>query len=223
MHGSAMVLWAAATVLASEACVDAAPRGPGPEEVVDAIHAAWLAGDREGMHVHVDYRARLADQLGEVWAAAPRVDRERAVAMMQGMFVQTLARYWDEQVAGRTLLTRTRYDGPGAAWVEVATAPEPAAAAPEPAARERGGTPARQEFAWRYRLQRADGVWKVIQREFQLGFARSDTSRFYPMALRRIGADYGRTPTLAELNANLPSLMGRMRQRAFKLDATPRD
>lgn len=214
MHAAAIVLWAAMMALVSPACVDAAPRGPGPEDVVDAIHAAWLAGDRAGMHGHVDYRARLADQLGEVWAAAPEVDRERAVEMMQGMFVQTLAKYWDEQVAGRTLLTRTRYGGPDAAWVEVATAPEPALA---------GEAPARQEFAWRYRLQRSDGVWKVTQREFQLGFARSDTSRFYPMALRRIGSDYGRTPTLAELNANLPSLMGRMRQRAFRLDATPPD
>lgn len=209
-------LWLAASVVlasAASGCVDGAPRPQAdPAEVVAEVHAAWLAGDLERMHGHVAYAVRLAEQLGEVWTAAPQADRDRAVEMMQGMFVRTLGRYWDEHVAGRRLVTRTRWHGPEVAWVEVEAVAPPAA--PEGVDGDRP-----QAFSWHYRLQAADGVWRVTQREFELGFARSDTSRFYPMALRRIGAHYGRTPTLAELNANLPSLMGRMRQRAYRLDA----
>jgi len=182
-------------------------------EVVEAIHDAWLSGDMAAMHDLVDYRFRLAESLGPLWERAPEADRARAVTLMRGMFERTLRRNWDAYVAGRPLLYGERRAGPDVAWVTARSGEAPGADTTAAA----GDT--RPTFQWRYRLHRRDGVWRVTQREFSVGGVGSETGRFYPLVVRRVAGLYGRLPTLAEVNANLPSLVGTMRKRVFKIPA----
>lgn len=185
---------------------------PSPVSVVEAIHAAWLAGDAPAMHAHVDYRYRLAESLGPLWEQAPEVDRARAVALMRGMFERTLRRNWDAYVAGRPLLYSERRAGADVAWVTARSGEDPGHRASEGARKP--------SFQWQYRLHRRDGVWRVTQREYSVGGVGSETGRFYPLVVRRVAGLYGRLPTLAEVNANLPSLTGTMRKRVFKIPAS---
>jgi len=172
--------------------------------VVERFHAAWRAGDLERLHGLVDYRYRLEEVLGDVWAEASEADRELAVRQAREMLEDTTGRYWTTHFEGRTTTTRvTERDGPHV-WIEVEAT---------------GGEAAR--FSWIYRLTRDGSQARISQREFTVGSMGSDTSAFYPLVLRRVGAELGRTPTLAELNANLPSLVGRIKKRSYTVPESP--
>lgn len=192
-------------------CVDPEPAPPGPAAVVEAIHQAWVSGEVDAIHPRVDYRFRLAETIGPLWDASDPSDQARTVELVSGMFVETLERVWNAYVAGRALVITERHvpsersDEP-VAWVTVKAVP--AASGDKP-------------FAFEYRLHRLGGAWKVTQREYRVDFARSDTTTFFPRVIKRLAAEYGRPPTLAEVNANLPSLRQRMRQRTFKVPELP--
>ncbi|MCB9733075.1 MAG: hypothetical protein H6745_10735 [Deltaproteobacteria bacterium] len=186
----------AALALASGAC---APRSGGPAvAVVEELEQAWQRGDRERVHDIVDFRARIEEMLGDVWRGAPPEDQDEAVDLARAMFDTTMERYWTSQYEGRPHQTRiSRIDGPHV-WVE-----------------SRASGDGRSDFAWIYRVTSSQGRYRVTQRELKLGPVQSNTSAFYPLALKRIGQEYGRRPTLSELNANLPSLLGTMRERTY--------
>ncbi len=205
---------AVALTLSLGACLEAPPASPGPEATVQAIHAAWVSGDLASMHQHVDYRQRLADELGPIWDEAPEADRADAVARMQALFELSTEKYWNDRVAGRAQRLTVRYEAPDIAWVRVEAVPVAGVAAAEDA-----GAPPR--FSWQYRVHAREGRWTVTQRELALGFARSDTSDFFRQVVRRVEAEFGRRPTLAELNANLPSWVGRLNRKVYRVEALP--
>ncbi len=184
------------TVLAA-ACAE---RG-GPRQTVEQLHHALRAEELGALDELVDFRFRLREMLEEVWDAGSSTDRADAIELARGLFVATTERLWKTHYEGRRVTTWIARKEPGGhVWVE---------------SRAEGGSS--PPLTWSYRLTRSERGWRVTQREYAMGQARSDTSAFYPMALRRLGKEFGRMPTLAELNANLPSLVGRMKARRIKI------
>ena len=165
------------------------------------------------MHASIDYRFRLVEAVGELWEPAPEEDRARLVELAQGMFVATMRSHWDRHVAGRELLSSVQYERPDVAWVQVEARPLSGPADPNVDADHEGP----KYFAWRYRLHRRDESWRVTQREYLLGYTGSSTDFFFPRIIGKTREIYGRTPTLAELNANLPSLQPTLKKRAFQV------
>lgn len=181
-----------------------APREPDPTNTIRAMHRALSAGDVSSASALVDYRYRLAEMLGAIFETAPEADRAAAVELATQMFASTTESLWKTHYDGRPTTTRiVKREGPHV-WVEGLA--------------DGDGHPS---FIWTYRLTRLDGRWRVTQREYRSGPLRSDTSAFYPMAVRQLTKQLGRAPTLAELNANLPSLQGRLRARTFHVPALP--
>lgn len=171
---------------------------------MEELERAWARGDRARAHALVDFRARLDEMLGDVWKDAPAKDQDEAVRLATAMFDTTMEQYWTNHYEGRPHETRTlRTEGPHV-WVE-----------------SRASGDARSDFAWIYRVTSSRGRYRVTQREWKLGGAQSNTSAFYPLALKRIGQEYGRRPTLSELNANLPSLAGRIHERTYVIPPRP--
>jgi len=152
----------------------------------------------------VDYRYRLAEMLGELFEKAPKADQDAALALARGMFVNTTEMLWKTHYAGRPTTTRVTKREGAHVWVESLADGDH-----------------RPSFIFRYRLTPRDGAWKVTQREYLVGPNRSNTAVFYPMAVKKLAAELGRQPTLAELNANLPSLQGRMKMRTYKVPELP--
>ena len=168
----------------------------------------------EGVHAEVDFRFRLQETLGPIWDDAPEIDKARSVALMREMFEKTMTRYWNSHVAGRSLSRTLRWQGPELAWVHV-KAPAP------PGDLKEDGTPS-DDFEWRYRLHRHAGVWRVTQREFKVSFVSSHTETFFPRVLGYVRSLYDRTPTLADVNANIPALSKRLRSRSFQIPTLPK-
>lgn len=200
----ALTLWACAvgaSLLASGAC---APRGERPVDVVRALHAAIDADDLERAATRVDFRYRVAEMLGDLFAEAPAADQDAAVALARQMFFDTTRAQWAPSFAGRpTTLAESRREPPHV-WIEATASGDD-----------------RPEFVWIYRLTPHRGTWRVTQREYRSGPGRSDTTAFYPQAVRHLRVQLGRAPTLAELNANLPSLVGRLRARTIRIPELP--
>ncbi|MFT7579470.1 MAG: hypothetical protein ACI9MR_001134 [Myxococcota bacterium] len=196
-----MVLWA--TCLQSACAERQIPAGKGIG-LVEQLHAAWEQGDRATVHRLVDYRYRLAEMLGPLWVEADDPARVDAIALAQAMFENTTERYWTSHHMGRKTEIRVASRSTPHLWM---------------VSHASGG--AQPDLYWRYRLTATPAGLRVTQREFSVGVGRSDTGVFYPMAVREIAGRYGRQPTLAELNANLPSLLGRLRARTVKIPELP--
>ena len=194
--------------------------GPGPERsrpspalVVEDLHSAWLAGDIGRVHEHVAYPFRAAEALGALWTEGSAADRARLVELLQKMLTETMDTHWNKHVAGRRLIITERYERPDIAWVHV-RAPKPDHAPPG------GEEPV--DFEWQYRLHNFDGVWKITQREWMLaGYITSSTDRYFPQLIGHLAKTYGRRPTLAEVNANIPSYKGRIRKKVFRIPELP--
>jgi hypothetical protein len=180
-----------------------APRGkavPPPEvlAVVVEVERAMAARDWSGAHRLVDYRYRLEEVLGEVWRAGAAADQEDLVALTKRMFENTSESYRDHWIGlpmQRTVMRRT---GPHL-WVE---------------SHPRGDA---KSFVWRYRLTPRGTTWSITQREFMVAGMPSDSTRFWPMAQKQIATQFGRPVDLRELTANLPSVMGTLRARSFRI------
>ena len=181
-----------------------APRQPEPIATVRGLEAAISAADRDAVHAYVDYAYRLSEVLGDVYDDAPEADRARAVALARSMFERTTDALWASSFAGRPVETRVSGRDGGHVWVESTASGD-----------------GRPPLAFRYRLTLREGRWRVTQREYVSGPNRSNTGVFYPMALNQLAADLGRAPTLAELNANLPSLQGRIKVRTYRVPELP--
>ena len=207
---AALGLWS----LVHQACLTTSEIEEGPAVIVERIHKAWVSGDYERMHANVDYGFRLQETLGPIWDSAPSADQADSVALMRGMFETTMTRYWNSHVAGRSLSRTLRWRGADLAWVYV-KAPAP------PGALKEDGTPS-DDFEWRYRLHRRNGRWWVTQREHLVSFAASHTNTLFPRVLGYLRSMYDRTPTLAEVNANIPALAKRLRSRSFKVPTLPK-
>lgn len=188
-------------------CLSAcAPRGPEtvPEEarrVIEAFESALDQRDYDAAQRHIDFRYRLAETLGELWRGGPERARADLEARLEEMFVTT-SESLRERFVGRTRrLAVMRRDG-AHLWVtsEVVR-----------------NAPHGQGFAWQYRLTPRGTSWAITQREYLVSGMPSDSTRFWPMALKQIGLKYGRIPTLSELAANLPAVMGTMRIRRYRV------
>lgn len=169
-----------------------------------ALHAAVDAGDLERAAARVDFRYRVAEMLGDLFTDAPDADRDAAVALARQMFIDTTRAQWATSFAGRPATLAESRREPPHVWVEAVAAGD-----------------GRPEFVWIYRLTPSRGVWRVTQREYRSGPGRSDTTAFYPQAVRHLRTQLGRAPTLAELNANIPSLIGRLRARTIRIPELP--
>lgn len=189
------------------ACLGCAPRGkavPPPEvlAVVVEVERAMAARSWPSAHRLVDYRYRLEEVLGDVWSAGAPADQEDLEALTQRMFEDTSENYRDRWVGlpmQRTIMKRT---GPHL-WVE---------------SHPRGDA---KSFVWRYRLTPRGTSWSITQREFMVAGTPSDSTRFWPMAQRQIANQFGRPVDLRELTANLPSVMGTLRARSFRIPDLP--
>lgn len=169
-----------------------------------SAHAAFVEGRLEAMAESFDYEGLLAGQLGPVWEKAGPDDRRRAVEQLHTMMVTTTQRLWPN-LEGKPLTTRVHHDKDDSYWVIVSPA-------------DSGATGENSKrFEWQYRVVRNNGVWRVAQREFILGKHRSNTRRFYPMAVNQLRKQYGRDPTLSELVANVPSLIKSTRIRTISI------
>jgi len=185
------------------ACVERGPFDPSNGEatrLVGAVERAMGAGDFGPAHEATDYAYRLAEVLPELWDAGSPEDREDLTALARGMFEDTTTRYWSACCAGRTLAPRVVRRQGEHVWVRSDAVGEP------------------DGFRWLYRVTQRGDVWRITQREFQDNHVlRSDSTRFWPMAVRKIATLFGRPPTLRELTANLPSVMGSIKARVIKV------
>ncbi|TNF36578.1 MAG: hypothetical protein EP329_05070 [Deltaproteobacteria bacterium] len=180
-------------------------RGSDAEKTVEKLHDAIAAGDLASASALVDFRYRLHEMLGAVFDDAPAADQDMAIELAKRMFAQTTETLWKTHYADRpTTTTIVKREGPHV-WVE---------------ARAEGD--GRPSFTWTYRVTSLDAGSRITQREYLSGPLRSDTSAFYPMAVRHLTKELGRTPTLAELNANLPTLQGRIRARSYRVPELPK-
>jgi len=181
-----------------------APREPDAMNTVRLLHRALGAKDLASASALVDYRYRLAEMLGALFRDAPGSDQDAAVALAQQMFANTTESLWKTHYDGRRATMRmVKREGPHV-WVECVAEGD-----------------SRPSFTWSYRLTQVKGHWRITQREYRSGPLRSDTTAFYPMAVRQLQKQLGRTPTLAELNANLPSLQGRLKARTYHVPERP--
>jgi hypothetical protein len=193
--------------LALALCLSAcAPRGPEPvpegaREVVRAVEQALEARDYETAKRYVDFRYRLAEMLGTMWQGGPEPARVDLEARLAEMFVETSDNMRERSLEGPHVLTLLRRDGTHL-WVASAVT--------------RNDEPA-HTFAWHYRLTPRGTSWAITQREYLIDGMPSDSTRFWPMALKQVALQYGRAPNLSELAANLPSVMGTMRIRRFQV------
>lgn len=191
----------AATMVAATGCVGRGPGDPSDGKavaVVSEVEAALERGDFATAHRAVDYRARLEEVLGDLWRAGTPEEQADLVGFSQVMFEDTTRRYWDECCAHALMAARvSRLDG-DSVWVE---------------SRPEGD---RHGFRWMYRVSKRGDAWRITQREYRDDRAlRSDSTRFWPMAIRKISGQFGRTPTLRELTANLPTAMKTLRARVY--------
>lgn len=169
-----------------------------PVRVVVAVERAIERGELASAHTFVDVEYRLAEVLGAFFVDGSETERGDLVALTFGMFDTTTAQNWDRCCRGRSMRVRLKKEVAGDVWiVSEPTGPE----APK--------------FAWEYRLSQRGSEWRITQRELRVDAIRSDSTRFWPMARRKIAELYGRDPTLAEFNANLPSIQGLLRKRSF--------
>lgn len=179
--------------------------GPDAEDTVEELHRAVANGDITSASALVDYRYRLREVLGDVFDGAPEADKSAAVELAEQMFANTTETLWKTHYAGRpTTLRIVKREG-AHVWVEALASGD-----------------GRPSFTWTYRVTQLEAGWRITQREYLSGPLRSDTTAFYPMAVRHLAKQLGRTPTLAELNANLPSLQGRMKARTFRVPELPK-
>lgn len=185
-------------------CVSCAPRGDEPPTeamlaVVDGFEKALTTKDYEGAHARVDYRYRLAETLGDIWEAGDESAREDLVAATQAMMVETSERYRAKWV-GRPMVRRVIGHERAEVWIQ--SGPE---------------GDGESGFAWRYRLARRGATWAITRRDFLVDGTPVDSTRFWPIALKQIAAQFGRPPTLRELVANLPSVLGTAQMRRIRV------
>lgn len=183
-----------------------APRGPEPVPddalvVVDALETALVRGDKAEARRQVDFRFRLEEALGDLWRSGPESARQELVRRMEQMFDET-ADGQQARWAGRRMEREQLRRDRNHLWVE---------------SRPADG----EDFAWQYRLTRKGDSWAITQREYRVHGARSASTRFFPMARAQIAKQMGHPPSLEELAANLPSVMGTMRARSFKVPPPP--
>lgn len=202
--GSASAGAAVVLVLCLGAC---APRGPEPVPeaarlVVDEVEQALARRDFARARQHVDFRFRLAESLGELWRDGREEARADMVERLAEMFDTTSERELARYAGKRMTRSVMRREG-SHLWIESRVTDETEA-------------PARS-FAWQYRLTPRGTSWAITQREYLVDGMPSDSTRFWPMALKQVGMKLGRMPSLSELAANLPSVMGTMRIRRFKV------
>ncbi len=169
-------------------------------DTVVQLHNAIAEANADAVRSIVDIQFRLEEMLGDVWTTAPEDDKAEAARQAQEMLDNTTRKLWTTHFATRQVTYKTRPgESPGVMWVE---------------AHADGDD--RPSFVWIYRLhqrENAETGWRVTQREYKINGMPSNTTRFYPMAIKQIGKRFNRRPTLAELNANLPSLQGKIRAR----------
>lgn len=185
-------------------CVSCAPRGEEPPDeavlaVVDGFEKALSVRDYEAAHERVDYRFRLAEGLGDIWEGGDEAAREDLVAATKAMMVETSERYRDKWV-GRPMVRRLIAREHADVWIQSGPASD-------------GG----DGFAWRYRLARRGATWAITRRDFQVDGTPVDSTRFWPIALKQIATQFGRTPTLREFVANLPSVQGTAQMRRIRV------
>ena len=181
----------------------------GPVAVVAAFEEALEAEDYARAHALVDYRARLSEALGALYAAGSEADRAALVQRTEAMLVDTSRKQWPGCCAGKTM-TREPSAGPR---TQVARADDEVAwvaSRPASASGEAG-------FRWEYRLHRKEGAWRIMQREFTRDGILSDSTRFWSMARKAVANRLGREPTLGELAANLEAVRDDLRVRTFKV------
>ena len=186
-----------------------APRGPEsvPAEVrsvLDEVEQALGRRDFAAARRHVAFRYRLEEMLGDLWRGGPESARVDLVSRLEEMFDET-SEANRARIAGRSLERRVLRRQGGHLWVE-----------------SRAVSSGSQDvsFAWHYRLTPMTPgrtTWAITQREYLVDGVPSDSTRFWPMAIRRISEQFGRRPTLPELAANLASLAGTMRIRRLKV------
>jgi len=183
-----------------------APRGPEPlpaevRAVLDEVEQALARRDFATAHRHVGFRYRLEEVLGELWRDGPEAAREDLVRRLAEMFDATSEKNRERYVGRARELRVLRRQGEHF-WVESRVS------APDAHGKH---------FAWHYRLTPRGTTWAITQREYLVGGVPSDSTRYWPMAIRRISGLFGRTPTLSELAANLESVEGTMRIHRIQL------
>lgn len=197
--------------------VACAPRGPAalPDSarlVIDAVEQALAGRDFATAHGYVDFRYRLEESLGDLWRGGPEAARGDLVLRLEEMFDQT-SDAQRERYAGKPMVREVQRRQGRHLWVESRPAASDGDATGEK--NQKRGT----GFAWHYRLTPRGTSWAITQREYQVDGMPSDSTRFWPMARNQIAEKYGRQPTLSELAANLPTVMGTMRIRRLKVPA----
>lgn len=171
---------------------------------VKKVEAGIEHGDFRPAHLAYDYPYRLEEVLGDLWRGGPRADQDALVALSESIFEETTRKQWADCCAGRTMTVLITNTDDNNVWVTSRAPREP---------------DSRAAFEWQYRLTRRGDTWAITQREFrdQRG-QRSGSNRFWPVAIAQITEMFGRTPTLQELTANLPSVQGKLRSRTYTLD-----
>ncbi|MCC6621026.1 MAG: hypothetical protein IT385_07210 [Deltaproteobacteria bacterium] len=194
---------AALAICALGACVERAPDDPSNGQavrLVREVERGLSRGDHGPALAAVDFEYRLAEVLPDLWPSGTAEERADLVALGSAMFEDTTARYWDMCCAGRDLVPRVARRQGEHVWVRSDAVGGP------------------NGFRWLYRLTKRGDGWRITQREFQDDHVlRSDSTRFWPMALKKITSRFGRPPTLRELIANLPGVMGTIKARVIKV------
>lgn len=192
-------------------CVARGTHDPSAGEAVRAVERAQSRLDQDDfgpMHTAFDYDYRLEELTGDIWRSGSRADQDELVALGRTIYEDTTRKYWSECCAGAPMTASVaRLDGEHV-WV-TSRAPQRAGES--------------FAFEWQYRLTNRGGTWRITQREFRDTHGRrSASTRFWPMAITKISSDFGRTPTLRELTANIPSMQGRLKARTVQIGKLPK-
>lgn len=196
---AAVIVMATPVMLASAILTDEpAYPPPPPSQIVLELDGHAKAGRWAQADALMDYRAKGAAMLPDLWAAAPEADREALVGFLKPMFRTT----WEQAhahpafVAGTTLTTLMLR--PDLALVEQA-----------------GEAPGGRPFALLYWIQRTGDRWRVVDRTKRVDHVHMEPGGIVASIRAQIHGQLGREPNLREFAANAPSWIGRVRSRTF--------
>lgn len=173
-------------------------------DIVEEIELRLDRGDFEGAHTYVDYRSRLAEELGELWEEGDAAAKDGLERLTRDMLIATTEKVWPSCCHGRQMQRTIVSSSEDTIWVE-----------------SRPIGPDAPDFIWRYRLNRRQDAWRITQRDYVKDRVPNDTARYWPMARKAVAIKLGREPTLAEFQANLLSVGSMLRVRTFQVPDLP--
>ncbi len=175
-----------------------------PSWVVHQLDAAAARGDWETALRPVDFDARGAALVPDLWEAAGVEDRRDLVELLKPIFQAT----WEKAHKSPALEGGGHLESTLIAGGRVSV--------------ERVGADAEGEAALRYTLEPRGPDWRVIDRRTRTDTVVHDADLVIRSIRGRIAGTLGHEPNLREFVANAPSWLGQVRSVKFRVGELPK-